>query len=288
MTPFELLEPDTLLEATQLLDPTDPTVRPIAGGTALMLMMKSGLFRPTRLVSLRRIDEGTQITVAPDGALHIGALTPLTDMERSAAIARIAPVITRTLRTLSNVRIRNVATLGGHLAHGDPHMDLPPVLIALDAQIRTVSPSGGRTIAAADLFTGYYETILARNELIAEVIVPPQTRAAAAYVKCTTLSADDWPTLGVAVSVQQPAGTLSDVRLVISAVTEKATRLIAAERLIAGATPDEALFARAGEAAADEIAVSGDARGSAPYKLQLVRVYVARALRAALHAGNTN
>src|SRR5215475_14220653 len=116
MTPFELAEPGTLKEAIGLLDPDDPTVRPIAGGTALMLMMKAGVFRPSRLVSLRNVGELTSIDAA-NGELRIGAMTPLAVVERSAAVRNHAPVITRTLRTLSNVRVRNVATIGGSLAH---------------------------------------------------------------------------------------------------------------------------------------------------------------------------
>ena len=136
MTPFEINEPASLKEAIALIDPDDPEVRPIAGGTALMLMMKAGVFRPRRLVSLRKLgDKFTRITAAPSGELTIGALAPLSALEHSPEIARHAPVIVRAMKRLSNVRVRNVATVGGALAHGDPHMDLPPVLIALDASV---------------------------------------------------------------------------------------------------------------------------------------------------------
>ena len=144
MTPFELAEPKTLKEAVGLLDADDPTVRPIAGGTALMLMMKAGVFRPTKLVSLRAIKELTSIATV-NGELKIGATTPLAVLERSDVVRKHAPVITRTLRTLSNIRVRNVATVGGALAHADPHMDLPPVLIALGARVVVQGKSGERT-----------------------------------------------------------------------------------------------------------------------------------------------
>src|SRR5204862_5003831 len=104
MTPFELVEPASLGEAIALLDPEDAGVRPIAGGTALMLMMKAGVFRPTRLVSLRAIKPLCAIVPSSDGSLTIGAMTPLTMLEHDADVRRHAPVITRTLRTLSNVR----------------------------------------------------------------------------------------------------------------------------------------------------------------------------------------
>ena len=129
MTPFELAEPRTLREALTLLDPDDAAVRPISGGTAVMLMMKAGVLRPRRLVSLRAIDGGLAgIGLEANGELRIGAMTPLAELERAETVRRGWPVIAQTLRTLSNVRVRNVATIGGHLAHADPHQDLPPVL----------------------------------------------------------------------------------------------------------------------------------------------------------------
>ena len=150
MIPFELLEAQSLREAIGLLDPEDASVRPIAGGTALMLMMKAGLFRPTRLVSLRLVRGCSDIRVDADGAVCIGALTPLATLEHSPDIQRLLPVIASTLRVLSNVRVRNVATVGGCLAHGDPHMDLPPVLIALGASVRALGRGGERLIPMAD------------------------------------------------------------------------------------------------------------------------------------------
>lgn len=286
MIPFGLVEPDSLREAISLLDADDPTVRPIAGGTALMLMMKTGVFRPTRLVSLRSIERRfSTVENGGGGELHIGAMTTLSVLERSPVVRRETPVIAQALRTLSNVRVRNVATVGGHLAHADPHMDLPPVLIALGARVSTASPSGNRTIAVEKLCTGYFETVLGRNELITELIVPPQARKRAAYLKCTTRSADDWPALGVAVVLDTDGSVVREASVVISAATETPTRLTTVETVLRGARIDDAMLRRAGEAAAGEASVIPDARGSAAYKRQLVRVYVVRAVRKALQMG---
>jgi carbon-monoxide dehydrogenase medium subunit len=282
MTPFELAEPKTLKEAVGLLDADDPTVRPIAGGTALMLMMKAGVFQPSKLVSLRLLKDLTAIKSA-NGELAIGAMTPLAVLERSDAVYRHAPVITKTLHTLSNIRVRNVATVGGALAHADPHMDLPPVLIALGARVVVQGKSGERTIPVADLFAGYYETVLAKDELIASVVVPAQAGRRAAYLKVTTRAVHDWPAVGVAVSVAADGRAIKDASIVLSAATEKPGRLASAEQVAKGAA-DDAAFRRAGEAAAEEAELLTDAQGSAAYKKELVRVYVARALRAALGA----
>jgi carbon-monoxide dehydrogenase medium subunit len=281
MIPFELAEPATLPEAIKLLDPGDAAVRPIAGGTALMLMMKAGVFRPARLISLRAIRELRVIAAQPDGALAIGAMTPLSVLERDPATRAHAPVITATLRTLSNVRVRNVATVGGHLAHADPHMDLPPVLIALGAHIAVTGPAGARTIPVEDLFAGYFETVLARDELITAVVVPAQGTRRAVYLKCTTRAVHDWPALGVAVSLDRDGASLRDARIVISAATEKPVRLPGAEAVLRDGR-DDAVLRRAGDAAAEEAQTITDGQGSAAYKRQLVRVYVRRALAAAL------
>jgi aerobic carbon-monoxide dehydrogenase medium subunit len=283
MSPFELLEPRSLSEAAGLLNDGDPSARPVAGGTAVMLMMKMGVLRPARLVSLRSVEKRySEIGAAPDGGLRIGAMATLSALERSSLVKSRAPVITRTLRTLSNVRVRNVATVGGHLAHGDPHTDLPPVLIALGATVTTVSVRGGRTLPLEKLYADYLETTLERGELLAEVIVPDQGRSRAAYMKCTTRSADDWPALGVAVALDVDGANVRDSRIVISAATNTPTRLAAAESALRGAKVDDAVLRRVGDAAAAAATVVADEHGSAAYKRELVRVYVARAVRAAL------
>lgn len=279
MTPFELVEPVTVDEALALLDPDDPAVRPIAGGTALMLMMKSGLYRPQRLVSLRALPAWTNIVATADGGLEIGAMVRLAEIERSPEVRRAAPVIADTLLTHSNVRVRNVATIGGNLAHGDPHMDLPPVLIALGASVRVVGPGGERDIPVEELCTGYMTTVLGNDELIASLHVPPQAGRRSAYAKITARSADDWPALGVAVSVGA-----SDTRVAVGAATETAMRLSQTEALLAGKALDDKLLREAAKCAAAEAPVVGDLHGSAAYKRVLVEVHLRRALRKALAA----
>ncbi len=279
MTPFELAEPASLKDAVALLDPSDTSIRPIAGGTALMLMMKSGLFEPQRLVSLGGIEARySEIATTDDGGLRIGAMTPLRALEKSQAVADTAPVIAKAMRRLSNVRVRNVARLGGHLAHGDPHLDLPPVLIALGASVAIVGPSGERTIAVEDLFQGYLETALAPDELIAEIVIPAQAHRCAAYLKHTTRSADDWPALGIAVALDLQDGTVAGMRVAIGAATDTPRRLTTVEAVLAGRSFDDAALRDAGDAAASEAEVHSDARGSAAYKRELIRVFTGRAI----------
>jgi aerobic carbon-monoxide dehydrogenase medium subunit len=282
MIQFELAEPTMLASAVGLLDPDDETIRPVAGGTALMLMMKAGVFRPTKLVSLRKIESKYAAISADSRGLMIGAMATLSDLEHSEYVYAQAPLITQTLLTLSNVRVRNVATVGGALAHGDPHMDLPPVLMALDASLTLVGPKGQRSLQVEELFTGYYETVLALNELIAFVHIPAQKSKQAAYIKVTTGAVDDWPALGIAVVIVCDGDAIRSARIVASAATEKAVRLTSAEAALKGNRIDDKNINRAADAAVEEVDVVSDVRGSAPYKRELLRVYVKRAVRAAL------
>ncbi len=279
---WELREPATLDDALALLDPDDSGVRPIAGGTALSLLLQSRIFRPSRLVSLRKLDGDLRgVHVEADGSLRIGAMTTLTELERSPVLAVSEPVLARALHSLSNVRVRNMATIGGHLAHGDPHMDLPPILVTLGARVRVRSPRGERWIEMADLITGYYETSLAGDELIAELHVPVQPAGArAAYAKFTALSADDWPAVGVAAWLRRDGDTITEARVVVGGATVRPTRMANAEAALTG-TRDAAGFADAAAAAAADVDPIADVRGSRSYKREMVRVHVERALQRA-------
>jgi aerobic carbon-monoxide dehydrogenase medium subunit len=282
--PFDWVEPGSLKEAVSLLDPEDSTVRPIAGGTALMLMMKTGFFAPSRLVSLAKIESvHSAICVDGDGSLRVGAMVSLAELERSSDAAVHFPVMRGAIRTLSNIRVRNVARVGGALAHGDPHMDLPPLFAALGARISVRGPDSTREMAVEDLYVGYYQTVLKNNELIAGAIIPPLNGARTAYIKVTSRSADDWPSLNIGVRLEMAdEKAIRSARVVIGAAAEKVTRLAATERLLSGAVPDEAMLKRASECAAAEAKFVSDAHGSVPYKRELLSVYLARAIREAL------
>jgi aerobic carbon-monoxide dehydrogenase medium subunit len=257
MAPFELERPAKLADAIALLDAEG--ARPFSGGTALMLMMKAGVLRPSRLVSLDRLGLG-QIRLE-NQTLHVGAMTRLAELERSPEVRRGWPVIARTLKTLSNVRVRNVATVGGALAHADPHMDLPPLLSALGAKVRIAGKGGERTIAVEDLYAGYLENTLGKNELITQLEIPALGNRGAAYLKCTTRSADDWPAVGVAVVLGD------ERRIFVSAATDRPTRL-------------------EDEAAIGALKIEGDLHGSAAYKRHLLEVFVRRAIDEARNASH--
>lgn len=280
MASFELAEPQTLDDALALLDQRDPAVRPIGGGTALMLMMKAQAFKPTRLVSLRRLPAPLAGFSRIDGGarFRIGAMTTFAELEHSPEVKAHLPVVAETMKTLANVRVRNVATVGGNLAHGDPHLDLPPVWMALDAEALIVNRGGQRVVPVADIFAGYYETTLRDGELIAEIRVPARAAWRTTYVKATTRAVHDWPALGLAVSIERDGRRIKDLRIVLSAAVDRPTRLVAAEAALRGTAVDDGPLRRAADAAASEVEIESDSRGSADYKRHLLRVHLARAV----------
>jgi len=281
MIAFDLVEPRSLEEAFSLLDHDDPAIRPIGGGTALMLMMKAQLFQPVRLVSLRRL--GAPISgfgfESGAGSFRVGAMTTFSELEHSAEAKQHLPAIVQAMTALANVRVRNVATVGGNLAHADPHLDLPPLWMALGAEVLIVGPRGQRRIPVDDIFAGYYETTLATGELIAELRVPVRPGWRSTYVKVTTRAVHDWPALGLALSIDLDGARIRDLRLVLSAALDRPTRLFAAEEVLRGAAIDDEALRRAGDAAAKEADIGSDDRGSADYKSHLLRVHLARAIR---------
>ncbi|AOK19261.1 molybdopterin dehydrogenase [Burkholderia cepacia] len=284
MVPFEFLVPYSIEEALSLLDAEDPGIRPVGGGTAVMLMMKAGVLRPTRLVSLHAVERRyTELHVNASGALVIGGLTRLSTIENDADVKRGWPMLARTMRTLSNVRVRSVATIGGGLAHADPHMDLPPVLSALGAIVSISGPHGTRSVPVADLCTGYYETVVARDELITAVTVPAQP-SHTAYMKVTTRASHDWPALGLALAMDVRDNIISKASVFIGAATDRPTRLTAAQAVLDGATIEDATLLRAGEAGVQEVDLIGDQHGSAAYKRQLLKVMLGRAVRLAVQS----
>ena len=289
MTPFELAEPKTLADAVKLLDPDDATVRPIAGGTALMLMMKAGVFRPAKLISLRNIEAKYSGIAASGDGLRVGAMTTLTALEHSADVRKHAPLITRTMLTLSNVRVRNVATVGGALAHGDPHMDLPPVLMALGAKLTVVSPQGRAQRRAG----GFLHRLL--RDRAGEERADRRGAHPGAGRQARRLH-EGHHRLGRRLAGARRRGRDRSRRQSDQVRPHRGQRRDRARRcgsnrrrrVLAGKTVDDKLLAQAGDAAAEEADFIADVRGSVPYKRELLRVYVRRAVRQALERRRDN
>jgi len=281
---LDLLQPTTLAEACGLLQEHADEASLIAGGTALLIMLRERVYQPAYLIDLTTVPGLDGITHEAGVGLRLGALATHRAVELSPLVRERLPVLAETYRQVGNVRVRHAATVGGNLAHGDYRLDPPAPLIALGAAARIVGPDGERRVPLEEFFLGLYATALEPGEILAEVLVPdPAPRTHAAYLKYTSLSAMDWPCLGVAaVAALAADGTFDDVRVVLTSVASTPVLVQGASERARGQRVSEGLLAELGALAAEQVDPSPDIRGSEWYKREMARVFVGRAVRAAL------
>lgn len=284
MIPFEYKTPKSLKEVQANLKEAGSDGKLIAGGTALVIMMKQRLVRPTCLISLRSV-RGLDGIEVKDGGLSIGGLATHRAVESSALVKRRLPVLAETYHHVATLRVRNMATVGGGLAHADPNQDPPPTLIALGASIKASSANGNRVLPLDGFFTDYYETVLNPDEIITELFIPkvaPNTGAA--YIKFLPRTADDYATVSAAavLTLDKTKKTIADCRIALGSVGVTPIRATAAEAILRGQPLKAEAFAEAGEKAKEAVDPVSDFRGSAGYKKDMAAVFVRRALEKAL------
>ncbi len=274
MRNFDLLEPKTIPEACRMLAAGED-VRPVSGGTALLILVKQGLLRPRTLVNLKKL-EGTNAIARDDaGAVRIEAMATIHEVETSPVVREHLPVLAQACHQVANIRIRHLATIGGNLAHGDHQSDPPGVLVALDAEVELSGAGGMRTLKLADFLLGTYETALEPGEMVTAVTVPPvEGRLAGGYLKFTTGSSEERPCAGITALVRLDGDRPVEARLAVGAVASRPL-------LLCDADPTEAALEAMAGRAAEEIDPIPDLRGSVGYKRHLVRVLGRRALVAA-------
>lgn len=279
MKSFDMAFPETVEGACELLA-SNPGSRVIAGGTALNVVIKEGVYAPELLVNIRGLAEEHAYVREEDDAIHIGALATLRDIERSDVISEYVPVVTECLQEIAGVRVRNSATIGGHLAHADVHLDLPPVLAGYGARVVVSDGDDERELPLEEFMVGYYETELDDAELVTEVIVPkPESGTRGTYVKHRYFSEVDWPCVGVAAFAVAAGDGVQDVRVLLNSVSHRPIfRIDGVEEAISGSLSDENIEAVA-EMTAEQVNPSDDLRGSAAYKERVAGVFTKRALR---------
>jgi len=280
MRHFELVEPGTLKEACALLSDNEEA-KVIAGGTALLTLIKHGIFVPKTLINLKKIKDASDIRYDAQTGLRVGALAAIYDIEASPLVRQHCPVLAEACHVVANIRIRNMATIGGNLAHGDYQSDPPTVLVALDAVVELLSRAGTRRMKLSDFLKGSYETALEPAELVSALIVPPDGRLRGTYTKFTTGSSEERPCVGVAVLAAMEKGVCAELRLVVGAVSPKPVRLEEAESMARGKQLTSELIERIAADASSRVEPIDDLRGTADYKRHLVNVLVRRALGAA-------
>ena len=288
MIRFDYQEPTTLKKVFSLMEKHGDDARVIAGGTSLVIMMRQRLLMPKVVIGLGRIPKFDKITYSAKDGLRIGAGARHRDIELSAAVKEHYPLLHETFRKVAQPRIRNMGTVGGNLAAGDPLTDPGASFIALDAEVTLTSSKGKRTLPLDQFFIDYYQTALEPGELLTEIHVPPPQRPGWSHIKFTPRSVEDFATVGVAITVKTSNGTCEDVRLGLNSVGSTIVRAKKAVEILRGKAVTEAILREMGEVAATECDPTDENRGSADYKLDLVKVLVRRAAQEALQRAGAN
>ena len=283
LRPFDLSEPTSVAEASELLARHGDAARIYAGGTELILAMKEGLIHYEHLVNVKTIP-GLAGVRLDGGALRLGAATPHRAIERDPLVRQHFPALARMEADVANVRVREVGTLGGNLCFAEPHADPGTLLQVFDATARIERKGGARTIPVEQLFVGPFETCLEGDELVTEIAVPAlPPRSAAAYLKFGFL---ERPSVGVAVAVTLDDGHVADARIAVGCVGPIPRRMREAEAELRGRARSDtaAALATAGQIAGRAADAITDLHGSAEYKEHLVGVLLRRAWDQALAA----
>ena len=285
MNAFDYRAPRSLDEALAILGEYGVDGRVVAGGTALVTMMRQRLVQPRCLVSLRDVQGLGRIEA--NGGLRLGALVTHRDAEVSPLVRERIPVLAETFRRVATVRIRHMATIGGALAHGDPNQDPPVTLLALGATVNIRSARAAREVPLTEFFRDYYETALEPGELVTAVTVPaPPAGSGAAFLKCLPRTADDYATVAAAaiVTLERDGVRCREARIALGSVGVTPLRATSAEALLGGEPLGESLLQAAGEAAKTAVDPLTDHRGSAAYKREMTAVMVGRVLGQAWEA----
>lgn len=277
MIKFDYQEPTTLKKVFGLLDKHGDDARVIAGGTSLIIMMRQRLLMPKVVISLGSIPKFDKIIYNLKDGLRIGAGARHRDIELAPAVQKHYPLLHETFRKVAQPRIRNMGTVGGNLAGGDPLTDPGASLIALDAEVTLTSNRGQRTLRLEEFFVDYYQTALEPGELLTEIHVPPPQRLGWSHIKFTPRSVEDFATVGVAITVRANNGICEDARIGLNSVAPTIVRARKAEEVLRGKPITDATLERMGEVAATECDPTDDNRGSAEYKREMVKVLVRRA-----------
>ncbi len=279
---FDYHAPQTLKQAVELLDRYGEDAKVLSGGQSLLPLLKIRLGSVEHLVDIGKIPglEG----IEEDGDfLRIGGRTRESALEASELIRDKYPILADTAAVIADPLVRNLATVGGNLAHGDPANDHPATMLALGAQVVATGSNGERTIPIDQFFKGLFTTALTPAEILTEIRIPiPGARSGGAYVKLER-KVGDFATAAAAAQVTLAKdGTVEKAGIGLTAVGPTPIHATDAQSYLEGKKPDEAAVAEAARLAAQATSPTADRRGSVEYKREMVRVLTARALNKAI------
>ena len=285
LRPFQYVECANVGEAVAALRVHGDDARLIAGGTALVPLMKHQVLRPAVLVSVSRVPGLSAIESLDDGGVRIGALATHAAVARSPLVRERAPLLAEACGRVASPTIRAMGTLGGNLCYGESASDPSPALLVLRARARLTGPDGERVVSIAEFFTGFYETALGDGEVLTAVDVPavraatdPPSSLRWRYLKWTPRAREDKALVGLAVMLSMADGVCRAAGLGLGGVAVSPVTLAGAERALEGARLEAATLARVAEIAAAEVEPVDDLQATAGYRRDMLRVWTRRVL----------
>ena len=286
LKPFAYFEPTTLPEAIEILAAQEDGAFALAGGTDLLVRMKTGVIKPRAIVNLKRIEGLDQIKEEPGRGVRIGTLATFSAVEDSNLLRSTHPVIAQAARTLGCPSIRNLATVGGNIGRASPASDAAPFLMVLSARVSLKGPQGERELGMGEIFSGPGMTALRPAELITSLLVPDMApHSGAVYLKMGRREGMDCSLAGVAALVMLSGGETEaeETKIALSAVAPVPMRAKKAEAAVLSGRLTEKCIKEAAKVASEEISPVSDMRASESYRREVVRVLTFRALMSALH-----
>jgi len=279
---FDYHAPGTLPEALALLSKYGDDAKVLSGGQSLLPLLKLRLGQTGHLIDIGRIP-GLEYIREEGGLLRIGGRTRESALEGSEVIRSRYPILHDTAKVIADPLVRNMATLGGNLAHGDPGNDHPATMLALGAQVVATGPKGERVIPIEQFFLGLFRTALRPDEVLTEIRIPvPPARSGGAYLKLER-KVGDYATAAAAAQVTLGSGgAIERVGLALTNVGPTPVKAVDAEKFLVGKKPDAATLGEAAQRAAKRASPSADRRGSVEYKREMARVLATRALKLAV------
>jgi carbon-monoxide dehydrogenase medium subunit len=273
--------PETIEQAVALLA-GDAGARPLAGGTDLIVQMRSGRAAPSAIVDLKRVAGMSGVRRRPDGGFAIGAMTPCTSLKDDKALAAAWPGVVEAANLIGSVQVRNRATMAGNLCNASPAADSVPALVAAGATCLVAGPNGERELAVEDIPTGPGRTSLAPGEFVAEIRLPPQ-RGADAYLRSIPRTEMDIAVVGAGASlVLDAAGLCTAARIGVGAVAPTVLLVADAAAALVGTSLDEDALDRMAEAVRAACRPIDDKRGTVEYRTAMAGVLAKRVVRIAL------
>lgn len=283
MRRFEYFEPTARDEAVALLRRYNGSANLLAGGTDLLVEIKERIRQPDYVINVKKIPGMDHLDYDASSGLRFGSLVTARAIETSPVAQRSYAGLCQAVRELGSIQVRNRATVAGNICRASPSADTLPPLISDGASVRTYGLDGERTVLLEEFFTGPGRTVLKPDELVIEVIVPPPPpRTGKIYIKHGRRRAMELATVGVAVTLTLEGNLCREIRIALGAVAPTPIRAWQAEALLRGRLVDDALIAKAAEAAMNESRPIGNVRASADYRRQMVKVLTRRAIEQAM------